>query len=215
MLNRIVNITAGSDFKNAPKKTQSQRYERGNFYQIFEGHDSISISPAYNFLTRHKWKIKELNAEDEKLYIDFILGDFEFAASINLGQINQISTIEYTVIKEKEIDNLINKIAVTFIVNLSKIDYSEADYHYSLTNIDAFFNRIMYLKLRGDLTVSDRKAIDGLLDGLGRAIQADFDLINNGLFIFISKYFNIKTSGSGGGIFNSDSVIVTKIRPIT
>lgn len=215
MLNRISNITAGSDFKSSAKQSQSLKNGKTPIYHIYDGHDSINISPAYNFLIRHNWKIKELNIEDEKVFISFTLSGFDFSTTIPLKQINQLTNIEYTVTREKEIEGSKYKVSADFLVNLSKINYNEDEYQFLLTKLDAFFSRLMFLKLKGELTSSERKVIEGLLEGLSRGIQEEFDSINNGLFIFIEKYFNIKINGWSNKTFNNNSVIVTKIRPFT
>lgn len=213
MLNRISNITAGSDFKSAAKQSKSMKYGRTPIYHIYDGHDSIDISPAYNFLVKHNWKIKELNIEDEKVYIHFILSGFDFSATIPLRQINQLADIEYTVSKEKEINGVLNKVSADFLVNLSKIDYNESEYQFGLNKLDDFFNRLIAIKDEVDLTSLDRLVIDRLLEGLTRGIQEEFDSVNNGLFIFIEKYFNIKISGWSSKAFNNGFIIVTRIRP--
>jgi hypothetical protein len=214
MLNRIVNISAGSDFKSATKPYRGAKYDRAQAYHIYDGHDSIAISPAYNFLLKHNWKIKEMNIEDDKLFINFFITDFEFITNISLKQINQLTNIEYTVIKEKEFEDVLSKIAVDFIVNLSNINYNEVDYIYNLSKIEIFFNRLMHLKLKGELSSSERKVLDGLLEGLAQGIQDEFNVINNSLFIFIEKYFDFKISGGNNKININNSVFLTKIRPV-
>ncbi len=214
MLNRIINISAGSDFKNSTKPYKSFKFDRANAYHTYDGHDSIAISPAYNFLLKHNWKIKELTIEGDKLYINFFISDFEFATTIPLKQINQLTNIEYTVFKEKEIDDNKYRIAVDFLVNLVNINYSDIEYIYNLAKIEIFFNRLMHLKLNGELSSSERKVLDGLLEGLGPGIQEEFNAINNSLFIFIEKYFDFKITGWNKKVNINDSVFLTKIRPI-
>lgn len=213
MLNRIPNITAGSDFKSAAKQSKSVKYGRTPIYHVYDGHDSINISPAYNFLVKHNWKIKELNIEDEKVYIHFILSGFDFSTTIPLRQINQLADIEYAVTKEKEINGVMNKVTADFLVNLSKINYNENEYQFALTKLDSFFNRLIGIKDEVDIASLDRLLIDRLLEGLAKGIQDEFDSINNGLFIFVEKYFNIKISGWSNKAFNNSFIIVTRIRP--
>lgn len=214
MLNRIGNISAGSDFKSSVKPQKSARYDRTQAYHAFDGHDSIAISPAYNFLLKHNWKIKEMSVEEDKLFLDFSISDFEFTTTISLKQINQLSTIEYIILREKEVDFERTKIAAEFIVNLTEIDYNKLEYSYNLSKLDIFFNRLMHLNLKGELNSSDRRVLDGLLEGLAQGIQEEFNAINNSLFIFIEKYFDIKISGWNKKINITDSVFLTKIRPI-
>lgn len=213
MLNRIINIAAGFDFKGAAKQPKNLKYGKGHIYHMYDGHDSINISPAYNFLMKHNWKILDLNVEDEKLFIGFIVSGFEFNTVIHLKQINQLTDIEYNVAKEKEIDGVKFKMSVDLIVNLSRINYDEVSQRFDMTNLESFFNRLVFLKLKGELTSADRKAIDGLLEGLAVGMQNEFDSINNGLFIFIEKYFSYKISSPAGRAVTSNSVFVMKIHP--
>jgi hypothetical protein len=215
MLNRIANITAGSDFKSSAKQNNSIKYGKAPIYHIYDGHDSINISPAYNFLTRHNWKIKELNIEDEKVHICFTLSGFDFTTIISLKQINQLTEIEYTVSREKDNVDIKNKVTVDFLVNLSKINYNEDEFQFTLPKLDVFFDRLVSIKGETDVSSLDRKIADKLIEGLARGIQDEFDSINNGLFIFVEKYFNVKISGWNNKAFNNSFVIVTKISPFT
>lgn len=215
MLNGILNITAGSDFKNAARPGRSFKLGKTNVYHIYDGQDTINISPAYNYLAKHKWKVKELNLEDEKLLFSFELGGFSFSVSVPLKQLNQLTNVEYTVLGEKEGDETITNVVVHFLVHLFPIDHNEKQHGEVLTNLITFFNRLYYLKLNGEIAPSERKVIDSLLEGLPEKLQKEFNSINNGLFIFIEKYFNYKISGLSNKAIGNEKVYITKIRSFT
>jgi len=215
MLNGIANITAGSDFKGAAKKDNTAKPGRTVVYQMYDSHDSISISPAYSFLNRHNWKIKDITLEDEKLSITFTIAGYEFSTTIPLRQINQITDLEYTIVKKKDIDGIAYSVKVDFLVNLDRINYDEAGFTCSLSNMEIFFNRLIHLKMRDGLSLTERRVIEGMLEGLGPGLQSEFDLINNGLFIFIDKYFKIKINNNGNKANYINSVFVTRIRTFT
>jgi len=215
MLNGILNITAGSDFKNAGKPVRNYKAGKSSIYQFYEGQDSINISPAYNYLAKHKWKVKELNLEDEKLLLSFEAGGFDFSVNVPLKQMNNLTSLEYSVLREKNGDDSVTRVVVHFLVNLVAIDYNENQHGANLSNLETFFNRLFYLKLNGELAPSERKVIDSLLEGLSENIQNEFNSINNGVFIFIEKYFNNKISGLSSKHYGNDKVFVTKIRSFT
>lgn len=212
MLNRIVNISAGSDFKSASKPFRGAKFDRTNASQGYRP-DSIAISPAYNFLAKHNWKIKELIMEGEKLHISFFLSGFEFLTVIPLKQINQLPSIEYTVIKEKEIDKAKRRIAAEFIVNIAEINYGREEFNFNLVKMEAFFNRLIHLRLNGELGPAERKSLDELLEGLAEGMQEEFNEINNGIFIFIEKYFNFKITIGAKKVNINNPVFLVKVRP--
>lgn len=215
MLNGIINIAAGSDFKNASKPDRNLKNNRLASYHMYEGQDSISISPAYGYLSKHKWKVNELNVEDEKLSMSFSLQGFEFSVVIPLRQMNQLTNIEYSVLAEKLEEGVSRRVAVNFLVNISKINYEEKQHGASLKNLEAFFNRLFYLNLKGEIGLNERKVIESILEGFAESIQSEFDSINNGLFIFVEKYFKLKLSGFNSKPQSNDKVFVTKIRSFT
>ncbi len=215
MLNGIINIAAGSDFKNASKPDRNLKNNRLATYQMYEGQDSISISPAYGYLAKHKWKVKELNVEDEKLSMSFTLQGFEFSVVIPLAQLTKLTGVEYKVLAEKIEDGISRRVVANFLVNVSKINYEEKQHGSNFKNIQTFFNRIFHLNLKGEIGPNERKVIDSILEGLAENIQTEFDSINNGLFIFIEKYFKLKLSGLDSKPVTEEKVFVTRIRSFT
>ena len=214
MLNRILNITAGSDFNKAAKPIRSSRQGKVLSYANYDGHDSIAISPAYSFLLRHKWNVKELNVLEDKVYINFFLSEFEFITSVFLKQINQLANLEYTVIKDVNIDGKKYDLAVDFLVNIAKTEYNEEALNTNFTELTVFFEKLLHLKINPGINSADKKLIYGLLEEYGADIQEEFNSVNNCLFIFIEKYFNFKINGWPNNIKTNGSVFVTNVRPL-
>ena len=72
MLEKITNISAGSDYKNATSKTG--RYNRtSQFINALNSSmtDSISLSPAVSYLNSLNWKLKKINKVKENLIVIF------------------------------------------------------------------------------------------------------------------------------------------------
>ncbi|MEW6653534.1 MAG: hypothetical protein AB1394_08710, partial [Bacteroidota bacterium] len=103
MLERILNISAGSDYKNSTSK--SGNYQRtSQFLTTLQSSlsDSISLSPATVFLSSVHWRLKKLSSEKEKYIIAFEFDEFEFTAYLGQPDILITQSIEYEVKRKVE-----------------------------------------------------------------------------------------------------------------
>jgi len=99
MLNRIVNITSNSGFKepNGSSSNSPKNLAKENVGS--ETSDKIELSPALKFLKKLEWNLKEVKVLEDKYYISFTFLNFEFNTSFSLSEINSISYLDYKIIQ--------------------------------------------------------------------------------------------------------------------
>lgn len=193
MLEKITNISAGSDYKNATSKTG--RYNRtSQFINALSSSmtDSISLSPAVSYLNSLNWKLKKINKFKEELVITFEFDGFEFTANIGYPETALNNHVEYLI--KKNIDKVSNRIEIN--INLETPPYN-SELQKNLNNVDLFYLNLfindlieLYEKVY-ELNESNYEVIK-LFNSLEKNLKQEFNLINENLFHFIEKYLSIK-----------------------
>ena len=195
MLNKIINISAGSDFKKSSGTGTKSRFLRRNAYSSFQFHDSIVFSPALQYLTNIKWRLKEISHKSKgKLAISFIADDIEFQTVVDLPNIDSMKTIDYKVIKENTEDNSVNPILVEVELRIEGINEDNLSHSVTLYNLEKLFNRLYTLKIEEQLTTASSVMLSDLIGDLLEDLKLEFDQINNHLFNFIEKLTESKIS---------------------
>ncbi|MCL5030668.1 MAG: hypothetical protein M1480_16775 [Bacteroidetes bacterium] len=193
MLNKIDNVSAGSEYG----KTGRPSGYIGNFASAYthhvDYHDSVNISPALQFLNQVQWRLKEFkHVANEKLYLSFIASEVEFQTSVDLINIDQLKYLNYHTIKEFKLSNESKTILSDFSAKISEVRYDNEPVLINFSALNVFFQRVLELRINRELTRSDKFIFDELVDGLTTGLKTEFIQLNNQIFIFINKLVGIK-----------------------
>ena len=188
MLDKITNVSAGSGYNKAAKTANFSSVLSTAYSRRIDLHDSVDISPALQFLNQVSWRLKEFkHIANEKLFLDFIVSNIEFQTSIDLLNINAISSVNYFVLKEKIEERSRKKIITDISVRVGKINYDEVPALINFSALNIFFQRAFDSNVLRELTKDDKYILDGLLEGIFHGIRNEFDHLNNHLFVFFDK----------------------------
>lgn len=193
MLERIVNISAGSDYKNSA--TKPGKYNRSSqFLHTLSASmsDSISLSPAVSYLNSMNWKLKKINKERENLIITFEFDGFEFTANIGYPEFALNNRVEYLI--KKVIESISEKIELNINLEtppliselpneISKVQL----YHFNL-----FVNDLIELNQSVYELNHDNYEVQKLFRTKEKYLRKEFDNMNKNLFHFVEKFLSIK-----------------------
>ncbi|MEO8399385.1 MAG: hypothetical protein ABI550_06160 [Ignavibacteriaceae bacterium] len=184
MLDKIINITAGSDFKKSKGFGSNNKPLKKNPYNSFQFHDSIIFSPALQFLTKVEWKLKEIkHLTNGSIAISFTAAEIEFQTIIDIPNISNLKTLDYKVIKEEIIEEQKNKLLIEIQV---KVEESlPGVIHF--TSLEKLFKRLFILKIENQLTRDNSGVLNNLIEDLMTDLKKEFNIVNNHLFTFLEK----------------------------
>ena len=195
MLNRIINIAAGSEYKNSSRSSKFSYDKKASLYKNVDFHDSINISPAVHYFTKYNWKLKELIRDGSgKIRINFSIEDFDFSVVVDLADVKTVHHLDYEIAKIFEDDIRTKVMYVEILVGCEKPHYEESPSVFSLTEVRKFFDRLITLNIGGELSRNDTTIMNRLTDGFDSGLKKEFDQLNNRLLIFIEKYSDVKFS---------------------
>ena len=102
MLNRIINITPGSDYKHSGNSSNMQNDASKNASNSNNPSDSVELSSAIKFLMQIGWQLRKLkHFSDEKMELVFFCSGIEFQTIIDISDPNFPSKFDYVLKKEK------------------------------------------------------------------------------------------------------------------
>lgn len=193
MLERIVNIAPGSDYKNASGKTN--RYHRTSQF-LSELHssvnDSISLSPATAFLSSVNWKLKKFQNEKEKYVITFDFDDFEFTAHIGQPDLVVTHSMEYHV--KKIMERVTSRFMIS--VHFNTPHFAKLNDHIevktNLPYLTGFVNELVDLNDLSYLVKADSTEVKKIFFEKEESIRSEFDYLNNCMVSFLEKYLSMR-----------------------
>ncbi|MHB9041919.1 MAG: hypothetical protein ACYC4T_14795 [Melioribacteraceae bacterium] len=194
MLEKIVNISAGSDYKQSsrPGKQSAVSNYISSYHAV--NNDSISLSPATSFLSGIGWKLKKIQNEKEKLRIVFSFDDFDFSTAIIPGEIIQLQRInyeiKYSLISYNGIVNM--NVEISSPLNLEGSESIQVKLH--LPELKKFFGSIISSFGSKTDVSSNNYEVQKLFVEMENALQREFNYINKGLINFLEKYLSLKIS---------------------
>ena len=192
MLEKIVNISAGSDYKQSTKpgaRSKASRY-LSEYHQV--GNDSISLSPATAFLSVIGWKLKKIQIDKEKIHIGFSFDDVDFSTAINPGELFQLQRIVYSI--KYSLDSFTGLIDVNIKISSPLIsDNSESiQVKLHLPELKNFFDSIISSSEYKLHASSDTYEIQNIFSNMEHALRSEFNYINKSLISFLEKFLSIK-----------------------
>ena len=197
MLNKIINISAGSDFKKSNGSGNQNKFLRRNPYSSFQFHDSIIFSPALQYLTNIQWRLKEISHLSKgKLAISFITSDIEFQTVVDLPNIDSLKTLDYKVIKENSQADDDDPMLVEVEVRIEGINEEVLPQAVTLDKLENLFKRLFAFKIENQLNKTNSVMLTELIGDLLEDLKKEFDHVNNHLFNFIEKLTESKISAN-------------------
>ncbi|MFO7445057.1 MAG: hypothetical protein R6W90_01765 [Ignavibacteriaceae bacterium] len=185
MLDKILNITPGSDYKNSQLKKGNKNFAFSRSIASADTHDSFSLSPAWTYMSQLNWQILGLKMlKDEKLTINFIVNDIEFRIVVDLNELNNSSTFVYELLQKKAY----NEIEKYTLLILEKKCYSneKTSSVSELKNISRLFERVWDLNLNNELNDGEFDLNTLLSDGY-EDVDTEINYITISLITFLEK----------------------------
>ncbi|MCX7875610.1 MAG: hypothetical protein N2321_05500 [Melioribacteraceae bacterium] len=215
MLERITNISAGSDYKNATSKMG--KYNRtSQFLHTLNNSisDSISLSPAVSYLNSINWKLKKINKVKENLVVIFEFDGFEFTANVGFPELALSNHVEYYV--RKNFENVSNRIEVNINLETPPLNSEllKEPKDVELYYFNSFINDLIDLKEKVYELNEDNFEVIKLFKAKEKNLKKEFDAINENLFHFIEKYLSIKLRVISNAEPVDDKIVLRKVQII-
>jgi len=211
MLERIVNISAGSDYKNSSKPN---RYNKSsNYLSTFSSSlsDSISLSPATAFLSSVNWYLKKLKKNNNKIEICFEFDGFDFTANVNQSGAYFQNNIEYDIKKITEMMVERFEVQILILSRLNHINNNMFDPKFHLTVLSDMINKIIEFSRYSYSISVDSTGIMKIFSGLEYGLRNEFDYINTCLLSFLEKYLTVKADILNDEMEYDNTLIMEKI----
>ncbi len=193
MLEKITNISAGSDYKNATSKTG--RYSRASqFINVLNSSmtDSISLSPAVSYLNSLNWKLKRINKIKENLIVIFEYDGYEFTANVGYPETALNNHIDYLI--KKFIEKFSNRIEINISLETPPFnkELQPKENEANLFYLNLFVDDLLALNEKVYQLNENNYEVMKLFNSRERNLKYEFNTINENLFHFIEKYLSIK-----------------------
>jgi hypothetical protein len=188
MLDKILNITPGSDFNQSPVKKGKADFFLSRVSAHSDVHDSLSYSPAWRYITQLNWRINGAKLlKDNKFYISFIVAETEFNTLLDLNDLSSSSVFVYDITRKK----IVNNTETGVLIEMEKKTYSVADAGviYELKNLNRLFERVWNLDLKHELNDKEMY-LNALLEDNLNGISAEINFITVSLVSFVEKLLN-------------------------
>ena len=193
MLNKIDNISAGSEYSKSTKPAGFGINAASAYNRRADVHDSVNISPALQFLNQVNWRLKEFKRiANEKLILNFIISNIEFRTTIDLENINLLNMLDFNLIKEENAAGSFPKIYIDLSSVIGEINYNSEPALINFSSMNVFFRRVVDLETKRELNRSDSYIFEELVNGISNGINNEFEQLNNQIFIFLDKLLKIK-----------------------
>lgn len=201
MLDKILNINPELNFKGKEQKSSQRNLLKKNYDSSNHFGDSINISPSLMYLTALGWHLKELkNTHNEKVFISFLLSDFEFQSEIDIFNLQKFKQIFLKVIQEK-IDNTTTlKTQVDFAVDVNNLNLDSKIYFIELNALALLFSKILKYGSDFHLSSVETSTLNHLTDDLFDELNFELTIISNSILFFVEKLkdinFNLSSNNS-------------------
>jgi len=212
MLERIVNISAGSDYKNSSKPN---RYNKSSQYlSTFSSSlsDSISLSPATAFLSTIKWRLKKLTKSNSKIEINFEFDGYDFTAYVNQNELQFQNNFEYDI--KKIFEELTGRYEIQTLIlcphNIKNSDKLDPKFH--LTVLSEMIYRLIDLSHYSYSISVDNTEVKKIFSDTEYALRQEFNYINICLLSFLEKYLTIKADVINDNQRDGNALIMKKIQ---
>lgn len=208
MLEKVVNINPGSDYKKSTGNPKYYKKVSGYQFTATSANDTLYISPATSLLASFGWKIKKLNKDSDKIQIHFELDGLSFEATFNVLELNQHQQAEYKI--SRKVNRFAYDVTVTSFISIPfKTISSELVTNIRMYGLNKFFNQFESPRFKKPSTLTDANVIESLLYDLKKEIQTELTQINNCFYKFLEKYISFKLLNNNA--FGDEGFIIKSI----
>jgi len=193
MLERIINITPGSDYKQSshPSSRHVNAYKHLSSFST-PSNDSFLLSPATAFLASINWKLKKILSENEKLKVIFSFNEFEFSTSFYLVEITQNQKIDYDI--QRSYDSYIGAYDISTKIS-APISLQNADtlqIKTELNSLQDFIKSVFNPGVSPEINWAENSEVQKIFFQMEKPLHSEFDYINECLLNFLEKFLSIK-----------------------
>ncbi len=200
MLNKIINISPGSDFNHPNKFGKNGRSFYHNSVNEYNNKDSVNLSPAILYISRLNWHLKQIkNSSNDSIFIAFEIADLLFETTVEVGNLKSPEYLNYKIIKEKSRYDISKKFMAEITADIQKSNGSEIADVIKFNGLNTLFDRIFMLDVESEISLRDSISLNNLFEGIEMKVEEEFNYINNNLIIFVEKLLEVKL------LFNSVS----------
>ncbi|PKL82168.1 MAG: hypothetical protein CVV24_11455 [Ignavibacteriae bacterium HGW-Ignavibacteriae-3] len=192
MLEKIVNISAGSDYKHASKPGKYIKIAHYLSEYHPTGNDSISLSPATGFLSILGWKLKKIKSNKDIIQVGFTFDSLDFSTDLNPNDINQLHRLEYIIRfllgNHEGSSELIAKF--TSVVDPDRQDGNQIKV--DLPEMKGFFDFLhTSYGYKSDLS-AETYEVRKLFSEAQFKLADEFNYLNKNIIVFVEKYLSTK-----------------------
>lgn len=192
MLEKIVNISAGSDYKQSSKSGSYSKVSRYLSDYHPSGNDSISLSPATSYLSVIGWKLKKILIDKEKIHIGFSFDNFDFSTAINPNDISQMHRIDYTI--KYSLDTYTGMVDLN--IKISSVLVSEKQENIQvklhLPQLKKFLESVFSSSGYNSALSSENFEVQQVFTSMENELNREFNYVNGRLISFLEKFLTIK-----------------------
>lgn len=192
MLEKIINITSSSEYKNPPKSgkhgSKSGVFRHANFSLS----DSISFSPAVAFMTSHHWKLNVFEKENDKTVIDFELDGIRFLVKVSEIDLAKHQDLEYSVTKNVETTKHKISVRVQFISFVSADTARKLDPRLTLPHLNNFLNDLTEISTYVLQLSENHPLVQNVIEKEAEQLKSEFEYLNSCIVNFLEMYLSKK-----------------------
>lgn len=192
MLEKIVNISAGSDYKQSSKSGARSKVSHyiSEYHQV--GNDSISLSPATAFLSVIGWKLNKIQIDKEKINIGFSFDNLDFFTTVNPNELFQLQKIDYTINSSHDFFAGIAEVNIQISSPLDSDNSESTQVKLFLTELKKFISAVATSCGYKSLVSSDTYEVQNIFSEMEHLLQSEFHYINKSLVGFLEKFLSAK-----------------------
>lgn len=161
MLDKILNITPGSEYNNSPAKKRLWGFSNSKTLSNHDSNDSVSFSSAWKFLRNLNWNLSNLKLHaDENFELHFFVKNIEFRIRVDFNELYR-KPFQLSILQKRNFSESAKQISVT--VEKDVRNYSNELHIPEFKAIETFLNRIWNLQISNELS-DDEFNLNDLLD---------------------------------------------------
>lgn len=191
MLEKIVNISASSDYKNHAKTGKQGAKSNSSPNAHFSLNDSISFSPAVVFMTNHYWKLNFIDKENEKTVIDFELDGTRFVIKVSEIDLVKSQNLEYLVTRNIEAKGTKYSVQVRFVSFVSPYT-AKLEPKPTLPAINNFLIGLMEIHSYIYQLSENHALVQESFTDREESLQPEFEYLNSCIINFLETYLSTK-----------------------
>lgn len=211
MLDKILNITPGSDYNNSPSKKRQRGFLDSKTAFNHDINDSVSFSSAWQFLRNLNWNLSNLKLHaDEGFELYFFVNNIEFRIKVDFTELYR-KPFSIHLLQKRIISGSAKQIIIT--VEKAAHDYPEELSIPEFKAVETLLNRVWNLELYNELN-DDEFNLNDLLDEIFEEAETEINFLVQSVVKLGEKLFDKSYSFIPNGEYELSSLKVKKVKII-